>query len=103
MYMQICVQVILYNFFEESASENLWQYLIDVDENQYKSWELKHVPLIHEVSDRTGLQMSEVLLPDSGSSNVCMLPLPGQSTGFGLWTIRKSASRSWFVLPNAAS
>jgi hypothetical protein len=67
----LCVKVILYNFFEESASENLWQYLIRVDENR-KLWDPKHVPLIHEVSDRISLQTSEALLPGFGSSSAYM-------------------------------
>jgi hypothetical protein len=87
----------LYNFFEESASENLWQYLID--ENQHKLLEPKHVPLIHEVSDRVNLQSAEVSLAGFGSLNVCTSPSPGQSTGSGLWIILKNASQSWFVIP----
>ena len=95
------VKVILYNFFEESASENLWKYLIE--ENQHKPWGSKYVPLIHEVSDRVELQTAEASLVGFRSSNVCMSPLPGQSTVSGLWIIPKNASRSWFVLPHAAS
>jgi hypothetical protein len=59
-YACLCIKVILYNFFEESAAENLWQYLMD--EKQHKLLESKHVPLIHEVSDRVDLQTSETLL-----------------------------------------
>lgn len=42
------LQVILYNFFEESESERLWRYLMD--EDQHKLQDLKHAPLVHEVS-----------------------------------------------------
>ncbi|KAI9510706.1 hypothetical protein F5148DRAFT_1177323 [Russula earlei] len=40
-------KVILYNFFEESASENLWNYLMNKD--QHKIVDLKYMPLIHEL------------------------------------------------------
>ncbi len=43
-----CVKVILYNFFEESAPETFWQFLVDA--NQNKLVESKYAPLIHEVS-----------------------------------------------------
>ena len=46
----VCMKVILYNFFDESALGNLWKYLID--EDQPKLWDSKYAPLIHEVSDR---------------------------------------------------
>jgi len=39
--------VILYNFFRESASETLWRYL--TDEDQHKLRDLRHAPLIHEL------------------------------------------------------
>ena len=44
------------------------------------------------------LWASETLLLGFRSSNVCMSPLLGLSTGSGLWTIPIVASRSWFVL-----
>jgi hypothetical protein len=56
------MKVILYNFFEESTAENLWQYLMDSDEKQHKLLESKHIPLIHEVSDIVNLPTSETLL-----------------------------------------
>jgi hypothetical protein len=56
------MKVILYNFFEESTAENLWQYLMDSDEKQHKLLESKYIPLIHEVSDIVNLPTSETLL-----------------------------------------
>ena len=50
--MFVCVKVILYNFFDESALDNLWKYLINEDQN--KLWDPKYAPLIHEVSDGVG-------------------------------------------------
>ena len=41
-------KVILYNFFEESAPETLWQFLVDA--NQNKLLDSRYAPLIHEVS-----------------------------------------------------
>ena len=46
----VFVQVILYNFFEESADANLWLHLVDEDHNRLE--DLKHAPLIYEVSVR---------------------------------------------------
>jgi hypothetical protein len=54
------LQVILYNFFEESADVNLWRHLVNDDRDHHKVWELKYAPLIHEVSDRVSLQVSDV-------------------------------------------
>ena len=48
LWMCICIKVILYNFFEESASDNLWRYL--TNEDQHKLKDSKFAPLIHEVS-----------------------------------------------------
>lgn len=45
----MCVKVILYNFFEDSAIDNLWNYL--TNEDQHKLKDSKYAPLIHEVSD----------------------------------------------------
>ena len=45
----MCVKVILYNFFEDSALDNLWNYL--TNEDQHKLKDSKYAPLIHEVSD----------------------------------------------------
>jgi hypothetical protein len=46
----------LYNFFDESALDSLWKYLIDEDKSKlrvpkFKLLDPKYVPLIHEVSD----------------------------------------------------
>jgi hypothetical protein len=45
----VSVQVILYNFFEESADVKLWRQL--VDDNHDKLRELKYATLIPEVGD----------------------------------------------------
>ncbi len=89
------MKVILYNFFEESAPENFWQFLVDT--NQNKILESKYASLIHEVSDNVYFRDVRRLTSSLLSLNVSMLLLPGQSTGFGLWTIPKSADQSRFV------
>ena len=93
-------KVILYNFFEESALGKLEKYLKDKDE--HKKWDSKYAPLIREVSETVcfHLQTSEALLSGFGSSNACMLPLLGQDTSSGLWTIPIAAKESWFVPSN---
>ena len=48
---EVCLslaQVILFNFFEESAKPDLWRHFIDMDHQGL--WEEKLAPLIHEVS-----------------------------------------------------
>jgi hypothetical protein len=55
---EYCLKVILYNFFEESAPENFWQFLIDA--NQNKLVDPRFAPLIHEVSDNVHLQDRDV-------------------------------------------
>ena len=72
----------MYNFFGDSALDNLWKYLIDDD--QHKIWDSKYAPLIHEVSDKVVFQSSEALLFVLESLNACMSPLLGQSTDSGL-------------------
>jgi hypothetical protein len=54
------MQVILYNFFEESADVNLWRHLVNDDRDHHKIWDLKYAPLIHEVSDSVGFHASDV-------------------------------------------
>ena len=44
-----CLKVILYNFFEESAPEKFWQFVVDANQNQLL--DSRYAPLIHEVSD----------------------------------------------------
>jgi hypothetical protein len=53
------MQVILYNFFEESADVNLWRHLVDDDRDHHKVWDLKYAPLIYEVSDGVRFQVSD--------------------------------------------
>jgi hypothetical protein len=48
--MCVSVKVILYNFFGDSALDNLWKYLMD--DGQHKIWDSKYAPLIHEASDK---------------------------------------------------
>lgn len=43
-------KVILYNFFEESTRTNIWRRLADVSTEELM--DIKHAPLIHEVSDK---------------------------------------------------
>ena len=50
----LCVKVILYNFFEDSALDNLWRCL--TNEDQHKLKDSKYAPLIHEVSDSVRFQ-----------------------------------------------
>ena len=52
------MQVILYNFFGESADANLWRHLVDEDNHIPK--DMKHKPLIHEVSHRVTVQLYDV-------------------------------------------
>jgi hypothetical protein len=52
-----CLKVILYNFFEESAPENFWQFLVDANQNILL--DSKYAPLIHEVSDSVHFKTPE--------------------------------------------
>jgi hypothetical protein len=45
----VYAQVILYNFFEESADVKLWRQLVGDDHDKLR--ELKYAPLIPEVGD----------------------------------------------------
>ena len=57
--MSECSKVILYNFFEESAPEIFWQFLVDA--NQNKLLDSKYAPLIHEVSDNVLFQKRQTI------------------------------------------
>ena len=95
-----CLKVILYNFFEESAPEKFWQFLVDA--NQSKLLDSKYTPLIHEVSGSVHFKDVRRLTFWLLSLNVSMSRLLGRSIGFGLWIILKSVSQLWFVLFDAA-
>jgi hypothetical protein len=43
-------KVILYNFFEESTKSNIWRHLTDLATEELT--DIKHAPLVHEVSDK---------------------------------------------------